>query len=97
MGVAQTTARILLSGSPFVRAFNVIEKFMSNISPSPLSLDRIRDTRITIVTGRGGVVTGRSLPMKKREERWTPREMRPLLDHKRWSPMYRKIDWTENK
>ncbi len=29
VGVAQTTARILLSGSPLVRAFNVIEKFMS--------------------------------------------------------------------
>ena len=59
-----------------------------------LSLDRIRDTRITIMTRRGGVVTGRRLPMRKREERWTPREMRimwPLLDHKRWSQMDRKI------
>ncbi len=69
VGVAQTTARILLSGSPLVRAFTVIEKFMSNIFPFPLSLDRIRDTRIKIMTGRGGVVTGRRLPMRKREER----------------------------
>ncbi len=76
MGVAQTTARILLSGSPLVRASTVIEKLMSNISPFPHSLDRIRDTRITIMTGRGGVVTGRRLPMRKEEERWTPREMR---------------------
>ncbi len=66
VGVAQNNAKILLSGSPLVRAFTVIEKFMSNISPFPLSLDRIRDTRITIMTGRGGVVTGRRLPMRRK-------------------------------
>ncbi len=59
---------MLLSGSPLVRAFTVIEKFMSNIFPFPLSLDRIRDTRITIMTGRGGVVTGRRLPMREKKD-----------------------------
>ncbi len=49
MCVAQTTARILLSGSPLVRAFTVNDIFMF---PFPLSLDRIRDTRIK-KRGRG--------------------------------------------